>query len=51
VPGTPLGEPQHAAETQVLRQPIVDFGEMLEADPAFAINFAYICMTMSLSSA
>ena len=34
--GHAFGEPQHAAEAQILRQPIVDFGEMLKADPAFA---------------
>ena len=34
--GHALGEPQNAAEAEVLRQPIMDLGEILEADPAFA---------------
>ena len=33
--GDAFGKPQDAAKTQVLREAIVDIGEMLEADPAF----------------
>ena len=34
--GDALGEPQDAAEAQILREAIVDLGEILEADPALA---------------
>src|SRR5262249_21445118 len=33
--GDAFGKPQDTAKTQVLRQSIVNVGEMLEADPAF----------------
>ena len=34
--GHALGKPQHAAEAQILRQLVVHFGQILEADPALA---------------
>jgi hypothetical protein len=49
--GHAFGESQDAAEAEVLGQAIVDLGEILKADPAFADQLGIHGMTMSLSSA